>query len=68
MAVPEEIGKVASNAIEAMRHNPVMLLMILLNMMFLSLIYFGVRDTKAYQAQEFELVLKSCFSPANKQE
>jgi membrane-anchored glycerophosphoryl diester phosphodiesterase (GDPDase) len=68
MTLPDNVGKVANNTIDALRHHPVMILMIVLNMMFLALIYFGVRDTKAYQAQEFELVLKSCFSPANKQE
>ena len=58
--VPEEAGKVASSAIEAMKGQPVLIALLLLNALFISLTYFGVQSTRDRQAIEWKTVLERC--------
>jgi hypothetical protein len=65
--VPEEAGKVATSAIEAMKGQPVLIALLLLNALFGGLIYFGVQATRATQAIEWKTVIERCLPGNDKQ-
>ena len=58
--VPEEAGKVASSAIDAMKGQPVLIALLLLNSLFVGLVYFGVQATRERQSIEWKVVLERC--------
>jgi hypothetical protein len=45
--VSEEVGKVAVGIIEALKNQPAVLALIVLNALFVSVVYFGVRQQRA---------------------
>ena len=61
MSLPEEAGKVASNAIEAMRTNPSCLAALLLAAMFVVLLYTVNQREADRRAHTVDTMLERCF-------
>jgi len=55
--LPEEGGKVAVTAIDAMRSQPLMLAVLILNALIFGFVYFGVREQRTQQADLFKQLL-----------
>lgn len=57
----EEVGKVATSAIDAMRSNPACLAALILAAMFVGLIYFHTQREGDRRAHLFDEVMERCF-------
>ena len=61
----EEGGKLATGVIEALKNQPVMLVLILMNLIFLGAIYFGVQSQRSQTHELVKLLIDKC-APAGK--
>jgi CDP-diacylglycerol pyrophosphatase len=58
--VPEEAGKVAVSVVDSMKSQPLLILVLVLNVIFIGAGYFALESTKARQAAEWATVLEKC--------
>lgn len=56
----EEVGKVATAIVDSLRSQPLMLTIILFNIFFLVVIYFGVTNQRAQTHEIMKLLLEKC--------
>ena len=60
MTIPEQAGKVASGAIEALKNQPSLLALILLQVAIFALLYFGVEHNNQRRQEREMLLLRTC--------
>jgi hypothetical protein len=54
----DEASKIAGNAIEALKSQPVTLALVIFNAVFIGAVYFGIRDQRQQQARLMEKMLE----------
>lgn len=59
-------GKVATSTIGALKSTPALLAVIILNCIFLTVMYFAVTASRDRQAREFELIMARCYGTPSK--
>jgi hypothetical protein len=57
MGAIEESGKVASNVVSALQHQPVVLAMVVFNCVFIGAVYFSVREQRLVQNEQTKSML-----------
>lgn len=61
MTTPTEaVTKIASTAVDSLKGSPVMLGLLLMNIVFMTLIFISVRDLRKQQHEQMSLVLQRC--------
>jgi hypothetical protein len=60
MTPTETVTKIASTAVDSLKGSPVMLGLLLMNIIFMSLIFVTVRDLRKQQHEQMSLVLQRC--------
>lgn len=63
MSIPEEAGKVATGAIDALKGNPGLLVLVMLQIATLALIYFSVEGNQSRMQTRELAMLERCFHP-----
>lgn len=66
MSLPEEAGKVASGAIDALKTSPSLLVLVLLQIATLVMIHYGVRNSQTMTKEREIAMLERCF-PLNRE-
>jgi len=61
MSLPEEAGKVATNAIDALRASPALLVLVFLQMATLVMIHYGVQNSQKMTKERELAMLERCF-------
>jgi hypothetical protein len=62
MSIPEQAGKVASGAVEALKSSPGLLVLVMLQLATLALIYFAVEaNNERWQERQMALI-ERCFA------
>lgn len=61
MTIPEEAGKVASSAIDALRASPSLLVLVLLQIATLVMIHYGVRNSQQMTKERELAMIERCF-------
>jgi hypothetical protein len=56
----EDVAKVATSVVEVLRGSPVVLGMILLNIIFMAVIFFTLQNLRNHQHQQMMLMLERC--------
>lgn len=60
MTPTETVSKIAHSAVDSLKASPVMLGLLLMNIIFMSLIFVTVRDLRKQQHEQMSLVLQRC--------
>jgi hypothetical protein len=61
MTFPEEAGKVATSAIDALRASPSLLVLVLLQVATLVMIHYGVQNSQTMTKEREIAMLERCF-------
>jgi heme/copper-type cytochrome/quinol oxidase subunit 2 len=56
----EQAGKIAASVVESLRASPVVLALIVLNIVFMILIFFAVKDVRKNQHEHMSFLLDRC--------
>jgi hypothetical protein len=56
----EELGRVATTIVESLKAQPLLLAVMLFNLIFLGVIYFGVTTQRAQSHEIMKLLLERC--------
>ncbi|PWT78225.1 MAG: hypothetical protein C5B60_01555 [Chloroflexi bacterium] len=56
----EEVGKVATSIVESLKTQPLMLVVMLFNIIFLAVIYFGVTAQRQQTHEVMKMLLERC--------
>jgi hypothetical protein len=64
----EEVGKVASTAIDALKGSPGLLVLVLLQLTTMAIVYFAIQHNQERQQEREITVLNRCFPPSHKKD
>ena len=62
----QDAGKLATTVVDSLKASPVILALIVLNIVFMSLIFFAVKDVRKNQHEHMSFLLERCVPDVKK--